>query len=217
MSASGGLGGRRRERGRHRRIAADDDPSLRCRRAHSGGPGSPGGRSSTPRPRRSSRPASSMSTPCSCAACAAMTKAAPRAPQPAMGLRLRTAGYGAAVMVVAVRAVPWWGVISSAAAPVLLIGGWTVAAGLQPRSFNPVADTISALAAEDAADRWVMTFALLGLGACYVMTALALRRGPGLGVSSSRWAARPPFSSRRTPSLPGAARCRIRSGQQPPS
>jgi hypothetical membrane protein len=80
-------------------------------------------------------------------------------------------------MVVAVRAVPWWGVISSAAAPVLLIGGWTVAAGLQPRSFNPVADTISALAAEDAADRWVMTFALLGLGACYVMTALALRAG----------------------------------------
>ena len=68
-----------------------------------------------------------------------------------------------------------WGVISSAAAPVLLIGGWTVAAGLQPRSFNPVADTISALAAEDAADRWVMTFALLGLGACYVATALALR------------------------------------------
>jgi hypothetical protein len=80
-------------------------------------------------------------------------------------------------MVVAVRGVPWWGVIASAAAPVLLIGGWTVAAGLQPRSFNPVADTISALAAEDAADRWVMTFALLGLGACYVLTALALRPG----------------------------------------
>ena len=76
-----------------------------------------------------------------------------------------------------VRGVPWWGVISSAAAPVLLIGGWTVAAGLQPRSFNPVADTISALAAQDATDRWVMTFALLGLGACYVMTALALRPG----------------------------------------
>jgi hypothetical membrane protein len=60
---------------------------------------------------------------------------------------------------------------------VLLIGGWTVAAGLQPRSFDPVADTISALAAQGATDRWVMTFALLGLGACYVMTALALRPG----------------------------------------
>jgi hypothetical membrane protein len=71
--------------------------------------------------------------------------------------------------------VPWWGLISSAAAPVLLIGGWTLAAGLQPRSFDPVADTISALAAEDATDRWVMTFALLAVGACYVVTALALR------------------------------------------
>ena len=76
---------------------------------------------------------------------------------------------------VAVRGVPWWGLISSAAAPVLLIGGWTLAAGLQPRSFDPVADTISALAAEDATDRWVMTFALLAVGACYVVTALALR------------------------------------------
>ena len=65
----------------------------------------------------------------------------------------------------AVRGVPWWGVVWPAGAPVLLIGGWTVAAGLQPRSFNPVVETISALAAEDASDRWVMTFALLGRGA----------------------------------------------------
>jgi hypothetical protein len=33
---------------------------------------------------------------------------------------------------VAQRGVPWWGVISSAAAPVLLVAAWTVAAGLQP-------------------------------------------------------------------------------------
>ena len=77
--------------------------------------------------------------------------------------------------VVIVRGVPWWGVVSSAAAPVLLVGGWTVAAGLQPRSFNAVADTISSLAAEDAANRWVMTLALLGVGACFVLTGLALR------------------------------------------
>jgi hypothetical protein len=77
--------------------------------------------------------------------------------------------------VVAVRGVRWWGLISSAAAPVLLIGGWTVAAGLRPRSFNPVADTISALAAHDATDRWVMTSALLGVEARYVITALALQ------------------------------------------
>jgi hypothetical protein len=69
-------------------------------------------------------------------------------------------------MVVVVRVVPWWGVVSSAAAPVLLVCGWTVAAGLQPRSFNAVASTISALAADGAADRWVMTLVLLAVGIC---------------------------------------------------
>lgn len=55
---------------------------------------------------------------------------------------------------VALRAVPWPGVVSSAASPVLLIGGWTLAAALQPPSFNPVTDTVSALAAIGATDRW---------------------------------------------------------------
>lgn len=58
-----------------------------------------------------------------------------------------------AVTVVVVRAVPWWGVVSSAAAPVLMVAGWTVAAGLQPRSFDPVAQPVSVLAAPGAADR----------------------------------------------------------------
>jgi Protein of unknown function (DUF998) len=78
-------------------------------------------------------------------------------------------------MVVIVRVVPWWGLVSSAAAPVLLLGGWTVAAGLQPRSVNPVTSTISALAADGAADRWVMTLVLLAVGVCDVVTGLALR------------------------------------------
>ena len=72
------------------------------------------------------------------------------------------------------RAVPWWGVISAAAAPVVLIGGWTVAAGLQPR-FDPVADTVSDLAAIGATDRWVMNLVFLLVGTCYILTALALR------------------------------------------
>ena len=71
--------------------------------------------------------------------------------------------------------VPWWGVASSAAAPVLLAGGWTVAAELQPPSFNPVASTVSELMAVDAADRWVMTTALLAVGICYIVTGAALR------------------------------------------
>jgi uncharacterized protein DUF998 len=75
----------------------------------------------------------------------------------------------------AVGGVPWWGVFCSAAAPVLLVAGWTVAAGLQPRSFDAVAGTISALAAPGAADRWVMTLVFAVVGACEVMTGLALR------------------------------------------
>ncbi|MGH3196331.1 MAG: DUF998 domain-containing protein [Streptosporangiaceae bacterium] len=73
----------------------------------------------------------------------------------------------------AVRDVPWWGVVSSAVAPVLLVGGWTVAASLQ-RRFDPVADTVSALAALGATDRWVMTLTFLVVGGCYIVTALAL-------------------------------------------
>jgi hypothetical protein len=78
------------------------------------------------------------------------------------------------------RGVPWWGVASSAAAPVLMVAGWTVAAGLQ-HSFDPVADTVSALAAPGAADRWVMTLTFVVVGACYFVTGLGLRpaRLPG--------------------------------------
>jgi hypothetical membrane protein len=72
------------------------------------------------------------------------------------------------------RGVPWWGLISSAAAPVLLVGGWTVAAGLQPQ-FDPVTDTVSALAAIGATDRWVMNLVFLLVGTCYIVTGLALR------------------------------------------
>jgi hypothetical membrane protein len=58
---------------------------------------------------------------------------------------------------------------------VLLVGGWTAAAGLQPRPVNAIASTISSLAADGAADRWVMTLVLLAVGVCDVVTGLALR------------------------------------------
>ena len=72
------------------------------------------------------------------------------------------------------RRVPWWGVVSAAAAPVLMVGGWTVAASVQPR-FDPVADTVSELAAQGTPDRWVMSVTFVVVGVCYVITALALR------------------------------------------
>ena len=67
------------------------------------------------------------------------------------------------------------GLLSSAAAPVLLIGGWTVAAARQRGGFDSVERTISDLAALGADERWIMTGALAGLGACHVTTAAALR------------------------------------------
>jgi hypothetical protein len=80
-----------------------------------------------------------------------------------------------------VHGVPWWGVVSSVVAPVLLVSGWTIAAGLQRGSYSAVADTVSVLAADGAADRWVMTLAFLVAGACEVMTGLALRPAASAG------------------------------------
>ncbi|HEX8933511.1 MAG TPA: DUF998 domain-containing protein [Pseudonocardiaceae bacterium] len=69
---------------------------------------------------------------------------------------------------------PWWAVLSSACAPVLLIGGWQLAAARQPGGFDPVTQTISALAASGATDRWIMTTALAGVGVCHTITAAGL-------------------------------------------
>ena len=79
------------------------------------------------------------------------------------------------------RTVPWWGVVSSSAAPALQVGGWTGAARLQPRPVDPVTDTVSALAAVGAADRWVMTLALALVGICYIVTGIALRPAGSAG------------------------------------
>ncbi len=75
----------------------------------------------------------------------------------------------------AARAVPGWALASAALGPVALIGGWTLAADRQPGHYRPLRQTISALAADGATDRWIMTAGLATLGACYLVTALGLR------------------------------------------
>src|SRR5215470_5276355 len=80
-----------------------------------------------------------------------------------------------ALTVVQVRGVPWWGVLSAAVTPVLLIGGWTVAAHLQAQPFDPVRQSVSTLAGHGATDSWVMTLTLIAVAICYFTTALALR------------------------------------------
>jgi len=80
-----------------------------------------------------------------------------------------------------VRGVPWWGVVSSAAAPVLMVAGWSVAAGLQPSPVDPLSEPVSALAALGAADRWVMSLTFVVVGACVFVTGLALRPARAAG------------------------------------
>jgi hypothetical membrane protein len=65
----------------------------------------------------------------------------------------------------------WWAWVSSALAPLLLIGGWTLAQSRQPDGYDPTRDTISALAAHGATDAWIMTAGLAGLGASHLITA----------------------------------------------
>jgi hypothetical membrane protein len=71
--------------------------------------------------------------------------------------------------------------VSSVLAPALLIGGWTLAASLQPGGFDSRSRTISELAGLDATDRWVMTLGIAGVGVCHIVTALALRPAARVG------------------------------------
>ncbi|HEU5108145.1 MAG TPA: DUF998 domain-containing protein [Micromonosporaceae bacterium] len=76
---------------------------------------------------------------------------------------------------------PWWALLSSAAAPAVLIGGWTLAARRQPGGYDSTVATISSLAAQDATDRWLMTAALLGVGVCHMVTASGLSQAAPAG------------------------------------
>lgn len=76
---------------------------------------------------------------------------------------------------------PTWGLITAAAAPILLVAGWTIAARAQPGDFDSTTQTISALAGADATHPWVMTSALVAVGVSQIGTAIALRPVPRAG------------------------------------
>ncbi|MFD9503044.1 DUF998 domain-containing protein [Streptomyces sp. NPDC060035] len=73
------------------------------------------------------------------------------------------------------RPVPWWVLLSSVCAPVLLVGGWAISAVLQGPGYDHASRTISILASKGADGFWVMTSALIALGGCHVITACGLR------------------------------------------
>ena len=77
--------------------------------------------------------------------------------------------------------VPWVGIASSGLAPILLIVGFTVAADLKPTPFDAVSRSISTLAMQGMPYRWIVTAAILGVGACNVVTGLALRAAADSG------------------------------------
>ncbi len=72
---------------------------------------------------------------------------------------------------------PAWAALPALLAPVAMIGGWTLAAARQS-SFDPVLETISALAASTASDPWIMTAGLALTGVAHVGAAVALRGLP---------------------------------------
>jgi len=79
------------------------------------------------------------------------------------------------------RAVRTWVLVSAAAAPVALIGGWTLAQARQSGRFDPATGTISALAAHGADDQWIITVSLFVLGVCHVVTAAGLTEAAQAG------------------------------------
>jgi hypothetical membrane protein len=79
------------------------------------------------------------------------------------------------------RQVRNWVLVSAAAAPVAMIGGWSLAQARQSGGFDQVRDTISALAAQGADERWIMTTGLFVLGACHLATAAGLTEAAPAG------------------------------------
>ena len=77
-----------------------------------------------------------------------------------------------------------WAAVSAALAPLVMICAWLVAEALQPPSYSPLHSSISGLAAVGATDRWIVTSALLLVGACYFVTAACLpgQRAPSRTV-----------------------------------
>ena len=74
----------------------------------------------------------------------------------------------------ALAPVPAWGVLSAAAAPVVLAAGYLYAASLTP-GFQPVSQPLSDLGAANAGTRWLMAVTLMLVGVSYIVTALGLR------------------------------------------
>jgi hypothetical protein len=74
-----------------------------------------------------------------------------------------------------VRIVPWWALLSSAIAPVVLVAGWLVVQMQQPAPYSPIRGTLSDLVPVNALDRGILLGAPVALGLCQIVTSAGLR------------------------------------------
>jgi len=70
--------------------------------------------------------------------------------------------------------VPGWTVVSAGLSPVLVTVGWLVADAVQPAAYSPIRKTVSVMSGYAGTDRWIMTWALLLVGGCQLLTAAGL-------------------------------------------
>ncbi len=103
------------------------------------------------------------------AGAASLVAELPRAAQ--VGFRT----FSAILPVSVSRPVPRWAVVTALLTPVLLVTGWLVGGALQPASYSPMRETVSALAGQTGTDPWIMTGALFLVGTTQIAT------GAGLG------------------------------------
>jgi hypothetical protein len=72
------------------------------------------------------------------------------------------------------RAVPGWAIVSAGLSPAVMTVAWLVADRLQPASYSPLRQTVSVLAGQAGADRWIVTGALFLIGGLHFVTAAGL-------------------------------------------
>jgi hypothetical protein len=69
---------------------------------------------------------------------------------------------------------PGWVLVTAGLSPLLVIGAWLAAGAVQPASYSPMHDTVSALAGQGGTHPWIVTGALFAVGGCYLATAVGL-------------------------------------------
>jgi len=72
------------------------------------------------------------------------------------------------------RPAPGWVLATAGLSPALVVSGWLAAGAVQPASYSPLRDTVSALAGQGGTQPWIVTSALFAVGGCYLATAVGL-------------------------------------------